>query len=68
MKGETHYPRLVPGHYSSYLMMKMRVGPNTMRTLSKEVVFKDSFDEDDHKRRSETKQNWTKDKSIENGL
>ena len=39
--------------------MKTRVGLNTMRTLSKEVVFKDSFDEDDHKRRSETDQSWT---------
>ena len=34
MRGETRYPCLVPGHYSSYpLTMKTRVGPDTTRTL-----------------------------------
>lgn len=32
---------------------------------SKEVVFEDSSDEDDHKRRNESEQNWTKDESID---
>ena len=40
-RGETRYPRPVPGHYSSYLTtMKMRVGPDTTRTL---IIVKKSF-------------------------
>ena len=34
---------------------------------SKEVVFDDSSNEDDHKRRSETEQSWMKEESIKNG-